>query len=674
MWVRDPINGTVSLVNGSDALAVEKIASPSTLYLETEYPDDLFLQSPESEVLDQSNLVWQQNASVFDYQSFTAGETGLLSKIRLYKSTTAAASGTVSIYEGTGTGGTLLASESFSVASTLLEVTFSTPASVTATNVYSIGYSGTNVTFQRSILNPYAGGRANWSADSDVRFQTYVTLARTFLKIDNPSRNIGIDVESPTEKLDIDGNLNLTVGNEYKIDGTPISADPPREQGNIFYVNASSGSDTDSGKSTEETLASWSKAVDLINALGDAAPNNPYAICIIGGDEYTEDKTIPSYVILDSKTATQSGNITMETGSVLHLGIGIGPSSGAQINVQLASGVQSDGADIYLYGFFIPGVNGGFKNNASEGELRIHGGLISPLGRPIIPNGASGDYIFTGTNIGDKTSNSSVFNLAPSSGTLNLRMIHANINHTGISASDVIFATQGLVFVECIASHINCKTGKIYTASSGPVLDFIACDFKEAVASTKTAADVNMILVRADDDRSQIVNDTAGILLKATGSNVITTEVNGGTPLICHPNKIEVGGDIDFTLGGDISSAPTDYVNLGTTPQPFFVFQKKGLYLMTVNTVGSPGHTNTFMLVVDYNLVSNILIINDFNENNGAVSSAIGGGNITFTINVNNYTPTFDLVISQSSGNSTIAASTSTTGTTRLSMTKIANI
>ena len=45
------------------------------------------------------------------------------------------------------------------------------------------------------------------------------TTERMFIESDG---NVGINTVSPTEKLDVNGNINITSGNEYKINGTPI--------------------------------------------------------------------------------------------------------------------------------------------------------------------------------------------------------------------------------------------------------------------------------------------------------------------------------------------------------------------------------------------------------------------------------------------------------------------
>ena len=210
-------------ISSSDDLTISSsddltISATNNLTLQTTgTTGDILLQTTDAEVLDQSNTYSDQNASGFTYQSFTAGLSGSLTKIYLQKSTAAAASGTIEIRSGTGTGGSLLASEAFSVSSTDLEVTFSTPTTITASSVYSIVYVGTNVTFRRSTTNPYAGGQANWGASYDAVFNTYVTFGRTYIKIDNSSDKIGINVDSPTELLDIDGNVNLSAASSLKI-------------------------------------------------------------------------------------------------------------------------------------------------------------------------------------------------------------------------------------------------------------------------------------------------------------------------------------------------------------------------------------------------------------------------------------------------------------------------
>ena len=58
------------------------------------------------------------------------------------------------------------------------------------------------------------------SANAHCRFYSGGTFTiRIFIESDG---KIGINTVNPTEKLEVNGNINLTSGNDYKINGTAI--------------------------------------------------------------------------------------------------------------------------------------------------------------------------------------------------------------------------------------------------------------------------------------------------------------------------------------------------------------------------------------------------------------------------------------------------------------------
>ena len=127
------------------------------------------------------------------WQSFTAGETGKMTRIAALKAENDALSGTLTIYEGEGTGGRILLRQSYK------EVTgqgwksfaLNNPVEMTKDAQYTnhlskwrwLGNSG----------DPYAGGRASGSADWDLGFKVYTaaTAQQTTLAVSRGQVTIG---------------------------------------------------------------------------------------------------------------------------------------------------------------------------------------------------------------------------------------------------------------------------------------------------------------------------------------------------------------------------------------------------------------------------------------------------------------------------------------------------
>jgi hypothetical protein len=138
---------------------------------------------PGSERLDQQQPTQNSQAGSQDqWQSFTAGQSGLLTKIELWvgsPTSPAASPGLVRVYSGEGTSGLLLATEpvTFSDPLRFQAFTLSAPPQVTAGSKYTIRFgasSATAVWVSFKSADPYAGGRADLDATLDYAFKTYV--------------------------------------------------------------------------------------------------------------------------------------------------------------------------------------------------------------------------------------------------------------------------------------------------------------------------------------------------------------------------------------------------------------------------------------------------------------------------------------------------------------------
>lgn len=137
-------------------------------------------------VLDQQQTAINAAAGSTDqWQSFTPGKTGMLSRIDLAVSsgliTNQPQGGTIKIYAGEGTAGTLLATQNVtfngSMWNTFQSFTFQSPPMLTAGQRYTYRFSVPQVTVGWVALdtaNPYPGGRAGNDPNWDYVFKTWM--------------------------------------------------------------------------------------------------------------------------------------------------------------------------------------------------------------------------------------------------------------------------------------------------------------------------------------------------------------------------------------------------------------------------------------------------------------------------------------------------------------------
>lgn len=113
------------------------------------------------------------------WQSFTAGITGQLTAIEIIQHASSTSNSTaVYIYDGAGTGGTLLSGPqpvTFATIGAFEKITLSVPVAVIAGQVYTIRTLGTARIAYEAGTNPYAGGELDSGPTDDLAFKTYVT-------------------------------------------------------------------------------------------------------------------------------------------------------------------------------------------------------------------------------------------------------------------------------------------------------------------------------------------------------------------------------------------------------------------------------------------------------------------------------------------------------------------
>ena len=172
---------------------------------------DTVLSGPQA--VDQQVLITTAAAGSADnWQSFTAGTNGFLSAVSLKVGPPSgggnSSPGTIRIYAGEGTGGTLMATQSVAwqpIFNAFQANTLTPPPLLQAGSQYTIRFTcpSSPVTWVSvNTANPYAGGRADASASWDYGFQTFMAPGATNAPIlmVNPagsSGNVGIGTNSP---------------------------------------------------------------------------------------------------------------------------------------------------------------------------------------------------------------------------------------------------------------------------------------------------------------------------------------------------------------------------------------------------------------------------------------------------------------------------------------------
>jgi hypothetical protein len=160
------------------------------------------------------------------WQSFTAGVTGVMTKIQLGLGTPY--SGTVYIREGEGTGGSIISSKSVSIGAGWRTADIN-DCDVIAGQQYTIHLSGHSHWYYKTG-DPYSGGRSSSASDRDFMFKTHVAEKNRHMVVTD-NGNVGINKVNPENALHVDGAINLD----------PITAPPNPSSGFVIYCDSTDG-------------------------------------------------------------------------------------------------------------------------------------------------------------------------------------------------------------------------------------------------------------------------------------------------------------------------------------------------------------------------------------------------------------------------------------------------
>ncbi|QHJ07845.1 hypothetical protein [Hymenobacter busanensis] len=170
-------------------------------------------------------------------QSFTAGSSNRLVRVDIGLFDAGAGQAVFTLYQGAGTAGTLLSTQTFAISnlsysSTLVyqSIVLPTPVLLTAGQPYTLSVQAPSgrIYFFFQSGNPYAGGTAIPQGfpgtDVDLAFKTYMTTPAAVESVPAltvlPSTNVGIGTAAPSQPLEVAGTVYSSTGGFMFPDGT----------------------------------------------------------------------------------------------------------------------------------------------------------------------------------------------------------------------------------------------------------------------------------------------------------------------------------------------------------------------------------------------------------------------------------------------------------------------
>lgn len=392
-------------------------------------------------IIDQQQTVRNGSAAgLVNWQSFTAGATGLLTRVDLGVSSPldGPSAGTIKIFMGEGNSGTVLSTTAVTfqdVNNSFQSFTLSSFPAVITGNKYTIEFSVTAVIIgwlDDNNSNPYAGGRSNLNNATDYLFKTYVAseLADGLVVADAKAKVDKLQITSGAAngfilKSDASGNASWVNANTLTVIetdpkvGTLTSNNIPKWNGTtlangLVYdngVNVGIGTNNPSNKFTVvqpsgigvtelSGIATANTSIGIgrtavEGTLNIAAGNGQFSTNAVAGDLILRTETTSNRLILNNGSGAaaltvNNGNVGVGTSSPSNKLTVVQPSG---IGLAALSGETTDYASIGIGRSVVEGTlnvaafQGQFASDARSGDLILR--TQNPDRKVILNNGGS---------------------------------------------------------------------------------------------------------------------------------------------------------------------------------------------------------------------------------------------------------------------------------------------
>lgn len=123
-------------------------------------------------LVDQVQDQWNSTSGGFRWQSFTAGESGLLCRVDV-NTANALDDATLAIYAGEGLAGAVLHTQSVDLGADVSQIPIDAPVELASGETYTIHFEEITA-WRLQTGDPYGGGVGNINPDVDFWFRTHV--------------------------------------------------------------------------------------------------------------------------------------------------------------------------------------------------------------------------------------------------------------------------------------------------------------------------------------------------------------------------------------------------------------------------------------------------------------------------------------------------------------------
>jgi hypothetical protein len=540
-------------------------------------------------VLDQSQTLSDSAGGGNDnWQSFTAGITGLLTQLDVainspnYPSNSTI---TVSVYDGTGTRGSLLSSQSVTVVATTnmayTSVALATPVPVVAGRVYTyrlyIYYATMGWIYYGN--NNYPNGESNLPSQygTDLLFRTYVTAAQdlTGLAVLETGR-VGIGTASPSQTLEVAGSVQISgTGSGLKFpDGTTQTTAAGAAPAQTLALSGRDLSISGTGGNTvtlpTQTLSISGSTISLSNGGSVTVPTTP-------GDNLGNHTASQNIGLngnwLSNATGNSNGIRIDNNGSV---GIGVAPTvTGLQVRTA-EKGSISNSAGVFLSGGISGNPNIELRGTNGAAYLDFVNNLTTDYDARIL-SGSTGLGFYTGGNSTPRL-------LLASGGGVGLSSLAGTGTRMVTADATGTLSTQAMPTGDNLGNHTATQAldlGAFPLVGNGGTTGL-------TVASNGAVTAANALTAAGTTKLSALGNGTS--------TRMVTTAPDGTLAAQALPTDAQMlsisGSTISLTNGGSVTVPTTPGDNLGNHTAT------RNLDLGTYRLVGSGGYDG---LVIDRN-------------------------------------------------------------------------